>query len=71
MNPWISITGYWMNLPSVDTDYMPSKKKEDGTFIGYTGFHHLKFDADFVPGVEIGWRIKSVSLRTINVIKNL
>ncbi len=34
------------------------EKKEDGAFIGYTGFHHIPFDVDFAPGVEIGWRIK-------------
>ena len=31
--------------------------KDTGTFIGYTGFHHFDFDADFAPGIEIGWRI--------------
>lgn len=35
------------------------EKKEDGVFIGYTGFHNIPFDVDFAPGVEIGWRIKS------------
>ncbi|MCD7899618.1 MAG: GNAT family N-acetyltransferase [Bacteroides sp.] len=34
------------------------EKKEDGAFIGYTGFHHITFDVDFAPGVEIGWRIR-------------
>jgi len=34
------------------------EKKEDGAFIGYTGFHNITFDVDFAPGVEIGWRIK-------------
>ena len=32
------------------------EKKSDGCFIGYVGFHHFDFDADFSPGVEIGWR---------------
>ncbi len=34
------------------------EKKEDGTFIGYTGFHNIPFDIDFAPGIEIGWRLK-------------
>ncbi len=31
--------------------------KSDGKFIGYTGFHHFDFDAEFSPGIEIGWRL--------------
>ncbi len=31
--------------------------KIDGSFIGYVGFHHFDFDAEFSPGVEIGWRL--------------
>ncbi|WP_295729005.1 GNAT family N-acetyltransferase [uncultured Muribaculum sp.] len=31
--------------------------KSDGSFIGYVGFHHFDFDAEFSPGVEIGWRL--------------
>lgn len=34
------------------------EKKDDGAFIGYTGFHHITFDVDFAPGVEISWRLK-------------
>ncbi len=34
------------------------EKKEDGAFIGYTGFHAIPFDVNFAPGVEIGWRIR-------------
>lgn len=26
-------------------------------FIGYVGLHHIGFEADFTPGVEIGWRL--------------
>lgn len=26
-------------------------------FIGYVGLHEIGFDADFTPGVEIGWRL--------------
>lgn len=37
-------------------DFMPWRKS-DGCFIGYVGFHHFDFDADFSPGVEIGWRL--------------
>lgn len=32
--------------------------KDEGAFIGYTGFHRFAFDADFAPGVEIGWRLR-------------
>ena len=31
--------------------------KSIGTFIGYVGLHEIGFDADFTPGVEIGWRL--------------
>ena len=31
--------------------------KSGGSFIGYVGFHHFDFDAEFSPGVEIGWRL--------------
>ena len=31
--------------------------KNDGSFIGYVGFHHFDCDAEFSPGVEIGWRL--------------
>ena len=31
--------------------------KSNGTFIGYVGLHEIGFDADFAPGVEIGWRL--------------
>lgn len=34
------------------------EKKEDGVFIGYTGFHRIAFNTDFAPGIEIGWRIR-------------
>lgn len=34
------------------------EKKENGAFIGYTGFHNITFDVDFAPGVEIGWRLR-------------
>ena len=33
------------------------ERKEDHSFIGYTGFHRITFDVDFAPGIEIGWRI--------------
>ena len=32
--------------------------KETGEFIGFIGFHHATFEADFTPCVEIGWRLK-------------
>ncbi len=31
--------------------------KLTGEFIGYVGLHEIGFDADFTPGVEIGWRL--------------
>lgn len=33
------------------------ERKCDKKFIGYTGFHRIGFDADFTPGIEIGWRL--------------
>lgn len=29
--------------------------KSSGEFIGYVGLHEIGFEADFTPGVEIGW----------------
>ncbi len=29
----------------------------EGEFIGYVGFHHFDFEAEFSPGIEIGWRL--------------
>lgn len=31
--------------------------KSTGRFIGYVGLHEIGFEADFTPGVEIGWRL--------------
>lgn len=31
--------------------------KSTGEFIGYVGLHEIGFDADFTPGIEIGWRL--------------
>lgn len=31
--------------------------KSTSRFIGYVGLHEIGFDADFTPGVEIGWRL--------------
>ncbi len=31
--------------------------KSTGEFIGYVGLHEIGFDANFTPGVEIGWRL--------------
>ena len=33
--------------------------KSNGTFIGYVGLHDIGFDADFTPGIEIGWRLSA------------
>lgn len=34
--------------------------KRGGGFIGYVGLHEIGFDADFTPGVEIGWRLAAI-----------
>ena len=31
--------------------------KITGEFIGYVGLHEIGFEADFTPGIEIGWRL--------------
>lgn len=31
--------------------------KSTGKFIGYVGLHEIGFEAEFTPGVEIGWRL--------------
>lgn len=31
--------------------------KSTGQFIGYVGLHEIGFEAEFTPGVEIGWRL--------------
>lgn len=31
--------------------------KATGAFIGHVGLHEIGFEADFAPGVEIGWRL--------------
>lgn len=36
-------------------------KREDGKFIGFTGFNRPAFDAWFTPCVEIGWRLNRES----------
>ncbi len=36
-----------------------AERKEDGAFIGFTGFSHPRFEASFTPCIEIGWRIAS------------
>ncbi len=33
--------------------------RSTGQFIGYVGLHEIGFDADFTPGVEIGWRLNA------------
>ncbi len=34
-----------------------AEEKESGQFMGFIGFHHATFTADFCPCVEIGWRL--------------
>lgn len=31
--------------------------KEHGNFIGFIGFHWARFESDFTPCIEIGWRL--------------
>lgn len=33
------------------------EEKSSGRFIGFIGFHWARFDADFSPCIEIGWRL--------------
>ena len=33
------------------------EEKDSGYFIGYIGFHWSRFDMDFCPCIEIGWRL--------------
>lgn len=33
------------------------ERKEDNAFMGFVGLHQVGFDVDFVPAVEIGWRL--------------
>jgi len=33
------------------------EEKSSGNFIGFIGFHWARFDVDFCPCVEIGWRL--------------
>lgn len=32
------------------------EEKASGSFIGYLGLHHITFDVDFAPAIEIAWR---------------
>lgn len=34
-----------------------AEEKSGGRFMGFIGFHHANFEADFCPCVEIGWRL--------------
>ena len=34
-----------------------AEEKSSGNFIGFIGFHWARFDADFCPCIEIGWRL--------------
>src|SRR5262252_4045928 len=36
------------------------EKREDGLFLGVTGFSHPRFEAHFTPCVEIGWRLAAL-----------
>ena len=32
----------------------------EGKFIGFIGIQHIRFEADFTPGIEIGWRLSKM-----------
>lgn len=53
--------GFYTRIRQEFSDYgyglYALEEKATGIFMGYTGFHHILFDADFAQGVEIGWRI--------------
>ena len=34
-----------------------TRERKSGRFIGFIGFHHANFEADFCPCIEIGWRL--------------
>ena len=34
-----------------------AEEKQSGSFMGFIGFHWARFEADFCPCVEIGWRL--------------
>ncbi len=34
-----------------------TEEKNSGNFIGFIGFHWARFDIDFCPIIEIGWRL--------------
>lgn len=33
------------------------ERREDSAFLGFTGLMYADFDVEFLPGVEIGWRL--------------
>lgn len=35
------------------------ERRSDGAFLGFVGLHRVKFEADFTPAVEIGWRLRA------------
>ena len=35
------------------------QRKAEGDFVGYVGLHRIGFEADFTPGIEIGWRLSA------------
>jgi len=34
-----------------------TEERDSGSFIGFVGFHWARFEVDFCPCVEIGWRL--------------
>ena len=34
-----------------------AEEKDSGSFMGFIGFHWARFDMDFCPCIEIGWRL--------------
>ena len=39
------------------------ERKDNGLFIGFTGFAHPRFESHFTPCIEIGWRLSKENWR--------
>ena len=38
-----------------------AERKDNGHFIGFTGLAHAKFESEFTPCIEIGWRLSKAN----------
>ena len=50
------IMGHWQE---VGWGLWALERKDSGEFIGYTGLWPVRFESDFEPKVEIGWRLSA------------